>query len=307
MSLKKIPPPGFVIFALFFVAFVVAASSQTFRAGIYTVLVTVTVTDKEGRLVPGLAKDAFEVFEDGDPQPITQFSDRRVPVSLGVMLDASDSMRGQPIVDARLAVEHFVSELLDSEDEAFVGTFNHYPRILVPWTHPPDLLRGKLDGERPSGGTAIYDALFASAPMFQRRDRPRAALVVVSDGADTASDHSVGDARDAMRRTDAFVYAVAIDAAESRTPSRRVNVGALREITGPNGGYTEVVHSAAEVGPATERIARELNSQYTIGYTTPRVPDGSWRSIRVHMKDGSRIARARRGYYAEPRPADPQN
>ncbi len=290
------------------VAFVVKPSSQTFRAGIYTVQVTVTVTDKAGRLIPGLAKDAFEVFEDGDPQPITQFSDQRVPVSLGVMLDASDSMRGQPIVDARLAVEHFVSELLDPEDEAFVGTFNHLPRIIVPWTRPPDLLRGKLNGERPSGGTAIYDALFASAPMFRRRDRPRAAMVVVSDGADTASDHSLGDARDALRRTDAFVYAVAIDAeGELRAQSRRVNASALREITGPSGGYTEVVRSAADVGPATERIARELNSQYTLGYTTPRAPDGSWRAIRVHMKDSAQIARARRGYYAEPRPSNPQN
>jgi VWFA-related protein len=281
------------------VAAVTLVGAQTFRAGIYTVQVTVTVTDKAGRLVPGLTMDDFEVFEDGDRQPITQFTDKRVPVSVGVMLDASDSMRGQAIIDARIAVERFVADLLDSEDEAFVGTFNHLPRIVVPWTRPPDRLREKLNGERPSGGTAIYDALFASAPMFGRRARPRAAMVVVSDGADTASDHSMADARDALRRTDAFVYAVAIDAdGEGRPDSRRVNAGALREITGPTGGYTEVVRSAADVGPATERIARELNSQYTLGYTTPRAVDGTWRAIRVHMKDSGHFARSRRGYYA---------
>jgi VWFA-related protein len=122
----------------------------------------------------------------------------------------------------------------------------------------------------------------------------------VSDGADTASDHSLGEARDALRRTDAFVYAIAIDSDDdSRGDSRRVNVAALREITGPSGGYTEVVRSAADVTPATERIARELNSQYTLGYTTPRALDGSWRAIRVRMTDPNHLARARRGYYAE--------
>jgi len=288
-----------IVFALF-VAFVVAPRAQTFRSGIYTVQVTVTVADANGRLITGLPASAFAVFEDGDPQPVTQFTDQRVPVSLGVMLDASDSMRGQPIVDARSAVDRFVGDLLEPVDQAFVGTFNHLPRIVVPWTQPPSRLREKLADERPSGGTAIYDAVVAAAPVFERRGNARAALVVISDGADTASDHTLSEARDALRRTDAFVYAVAIDA-EGERASTRVNPDALRELTGPSGGYTEVVHSAAEVGPATERIARELNSQYTLGYTTPRAPDGSYRLIRVRMTTAGQFARARRGYYAFPR------
>jgi VWFA-related protein len=274
--------------------------AQTFRAGIYTVQVTVTVTDGNGRLITGLSSSDFEVFEDGEPQPITQFSDQRVPVSLGVMVDASDSMRGQPMVDARAAVDRFVGDLLEPDDQAFVGTFNHLPRIVVPWTQPPAQLRQRLAAERPSGGTAIYDALVATAPIFEHREHARAALVVISDGADTASDHTLSQARDAVRRSDAFVYAVAIDS-EAGPGSTRVNPEALRDITGPSGGYTEVVHSAAEVGPATERIARELDSQYTLGYATPRPPDGNYRLIRVHMKTPGRFARARRGYYAFPR------
>ena len=282
------------------VSFVAPPQAQVFRSGVYTVQVSVTVTDAKGRLITGLSGTDFAIFEDGDLQPITQFSDQRVPVSLGVMLDASDSMRGQPMVDARGAVDRFVGDLLEPVDQAFVGTFNHRPRIVVPWTQPPAQLRARLAGERPSGGTAIYDALVATAPVFERREHARAALVVISDGADTASDHSLGQARDIVRRSDAFIYAIAIDS-DDRRGSTRVNPEALRDLTGPSGGYTEVVRTAADVGPATERIARELNAQYTIGYTTPKAPDGSYRLIRVHMKTPGQFARARRGYYAVPR------
>jgi Ca-activated chloride channel family protein len=274
------------------------AAQTTFRSGIETVLVTVTVTDSSGRLITGLSKEDFQVFENGDPQPVTQFTDQRVPVSLGVLLDASDSMRGRPIVDARSALDRFVADLLEPEDEAFVAAFNHLPRIVKPWTRPPSTLRLQLDTLRPTGGTAIYDALVASAPMFRLRTNTRSALVLISDGADTASDRSLQQAREVIRRTDPFVYAIAIDSPDARA-STRVNPDALREITGPTGGYTEVVRSAEDLGPATERIAYELNHQYTIGYTPERPPDGSWRMIRVRVKDGAYLARARRGYFAD--------
>src|SRR6185295_11686449 len=213
-------------------AFVVATQAQTFRGSVTTVEIPVTVTDTNNRLITGLTKDDFEVFEDGDQQPVTQFSDKRTPVSVGV--------------------------LLDKGDEAFVGAFNHLPRILVPWTAPPSHLAGRLADERPTGGTAIYDAIFASTSMFQRRQRTRAAMIVISDGADTASDHSLAETREALRRSDAFVYAIAIDSATERRVSTRVNPEALREITGPSGGYTEVVRSYEDLGPATQRIAEEL-------------------------------------------------
>jgi Ca-activated chloride channel homolog len=217
-----------------------------------------------------------------------------------VLLDISDSMRGQPIVDARGALDRFMADLLKSEDEAFVGAFNHLPRILVPWTAPPSRLAGRLADERPTGGTAIYDAIFASTSMFQRRERTRAAMIVISDGADTASDHTLAQTRDTLRRSDAFVYAIAIDSATERRVSTRVNPEALREITGPSGGYTEVVRSYEDLGPATQRIAEELNSQYTLGFATTRPQDGSWRTIRVRVRTHDYIARARRGYFATP-------
>lgn len=295
----------------YFVIFVIVAPfvlgavpfAQSFRSRVDIVQVTVAVLDTEGRLVTGLGKDDFQIFEDGTAQEITQFTDARVPVSLGVLLDASDSMRGQPIVDARHAVDRFVGELLLGEDEALVATFNHLPRLAAPWTIPPSKTRNSLASLKPSGGTAIYDALASTSKLFEQRNHVRAAMVVISDGADTASDHSLLQALEDIRRSDALVYAIAIDSADARE-STRVNPEALREITGLTGGYTEVVRTAADLGPATARIADELNKQYTIGYSSSRPPDGSWRSIRVRVRDGAYVARARRGYYANP-PTDP--
>jgi Ca-activated chloride channel homolog len=295
----------FVFFALFAVfavqnLFAPSTAAQTFRGSVTTVEIPVTVTDSNNRLITGLTKDDFEVFEDGDEEPVTQFSDKRTPVSVGVLLDISDSMRGQPIVDARAALDRFMAELLDAGDEAFAGAFNHLPRILVPWTAPPSRLAGRLANERPTGGTAIYDAIVASISMLQRHNRSRAALIVISDGADTASDRSLVQTREALRRIDAFVYAIAIDSATEQRVSTRVNAEALRELTGPSGGYTEVVRSYEDLGPATQRIAEELNSQYTLGFATKKPQDGSWRTIRVRVKNHDYLARARRGYFAAP-------
>jgi len=282
-----------------------AVQAQAFRSRIDVVQVTVTVTDADGRLITGLAKEDFQVFEDGSRQDITQFTDERVPVSLGVLLDASDSMRGQPIVDARSAVDIFVGELLLGEDEALVATFNHRARLATPWTMPPSKTRNALASVQPSGGTAIYDALATTSKLFEQRNHVRAAMVVISDGADTASDHSLIQALEDIRRSDALVYAIAIDSADARE-STRVNPDALREVTSLTGGYTEVVRTSSDLGPATARIADELNKQYTLGYSSSRPPDGSWRSIRVRVRNGQLNARARRGYYAVPPPDSPR-
>jgi len=277
---------------------VLVAQNAPFRARIDIVEVTVSVTDGNGRLITGLAKDDFQIFEDGVEQTITQFTDQRVPVSVGLLLDASDSMRGQPVVDARLALDRFVGDLLLPADEVFVATFNHRPRLASKWTTPPRTLENVLDDLKPSGGTAVYDALAETSKMFERRRHVRAAAVVISDGADTASDRSIYQAIEVVRRHDAFVYALAIDAPDSRATTR-VNPDALREITSLTGGYTEVVRSAADLGPATARIADELNKQYTLGYSSSRPPDGAWRPLRVRVRSGEYFVRARRGYFAE--------
>jgi VWFA-related protein len=109
------------------------------------ITVAATVRDKDNRLVKGLPRDVFEVYDDGQRQAVTQFTSERVPVSLGVLVDVSDSMFGQRIVDARAAVDRFLLELLNPSDEFFVLAFNHAPRILTGWTNSPARVRQALD------------------------------------------------------------------------------------------------------------------------------------------------------------------
>ena len=272
-----------------------------FRTGVEIVVMAATVVDPDGRLVGDLERSDFEVYEDGRPQPLTHFTRERVPLSVGVVLDVSQSMFGQRIDDARLALDQFLTDRLDVGDEVFISVFNHEPSVAVPWTVGPRELRNRLDDVRPWGGTSIYDAMMNALPLFEDRRHPRAAVVLISDGSDTGSLADVRDVRRQLRRNSAFVYAIAIDAPETRAINDRVNPSALREITTESGGYTEVVRDSPELGPATARIADELNHQYMLGYRPTRPADGSYRSIRVRISGRDHTVRTRRGYVADPR------
>lgn len=277
-----------------------ARGDDFFRTGVEIVQMAATVVDAEGRLVGDLGRDDFEIFEDGRRQPLTHFTRERVPLSVGVVLDVSQSMFGQRIDDARLALDQFLTDRLDEGDEVFISVFNHEPSIAVPWTVGPRELRNRLDHVRPWGGTSIYDAMMNALPLFEARKHPRAAVVLVSDGSDTGSLAGVRDVRRELRRSAAFVYAIAIDAPDTRAINDRVNPFALREITTDSGGYTEVVRDSPELGPATARIAEELNHQYMLGYRPARPADGTYRSIRVRIAGRDHTVRTRRGYVADP-------
>ena len=273
---------------------------RPFQSGIEITKITATVTDGEGHLVADLPREAFEVFEDGDRQEITQFTRERVPVGLGVLLDISDSMFGRRIEDARAAVDRFLFDLLDPSDEFFLMAFNHRPRAKTGWTRVQADVQRALAGLQPSGGTAIYDAIVESMPLVDVRTRARAALLVISDGADTASTATLRDVRSALLRSDAFIYAIAIDSPERQPINTRVDAQALREITAESGGRTEIVRSSADLIEATARIAEELNSQYVLGYSSPRGADNQFHSIRLKVRGGEYRVRARNGYIATP-------
>jgi Ca-activated chloride channel homolog len=275
---------------------------RLFRSGVDLTSVNVTVLDADGRLVRGLDREAFAIFEDGEPQTITQFVGERVPVSLGLLLDTSDSMFGVRLQEARAAIDRFLFELLDRQDEFFVLAFNHVPHLLTEWTADPSVVRLALDGIRPSGATAAYDAVMNGLPLFEHRNRQRAAVLIVSDGADTASDTTIRELRNALLRSDAFVYAIAIDARATQAINARVNPQALREITDQSGGRTEVIETTADLQTATARIAEELSSQYLLGYASSHGADGRYHSIRVRAKNTEYRVRARNGYVAAGRP-----
>ena len=269
------------------------------RSSVELTVVTATVVDAEGRLIPGLPREAFEVYEDGERQTITQFTHERVPLGLGLLLDVSDSMYGRRLKDARAAVERFLLELLAPSDAFFVMAFNHEPHLLTSWTSDAGSVRQALGALQASGATAIYDAVMRALPLVEQRARERAALVVISDGDDTASDTTLRDLRSALLKADAFVYAIVIDSPERRTINSGVNASALIEITSQTGGHTQVVHDATELAAASGRIAEELNSQYMLGYSSPHPADGRYHAIRVKAGGSAPYrVRARSGYIA---------
>jgi Ca-activated chloride channel homolog len=306
----RAPPSRLAVFLLLAAAFAAARviaqtqppvrDNRLFESGVEVTSITATVTDREGHLITGLAREAFEVYEDGVRQTVTQFTSERVPIGLGVLLDISDSMFGKRMDDARAAVDKFLFELLDPADEFFLMAFNHRPRPLTGWTREQGDVRHALAGLRPSGGTAIYDAILDALPLIEKRTRQRAAILVISDGADTASTATMRELRPALHRSDAFVYAIAIDSPERQPINTRVNAAALREITAENGGRTEIVQNSAQLDEAAARVAEELNSQYVLGYTPPRGADGQFHSLRVRIAGGDYRVRARNGYVATP-------
>jgi Ca-activated chloride channel family protein len=267
---------------------------KNFRASSELVSTAVTVRDADGRLVTNLTQADFTVEEDSVPQRITQFTNERVPVSLSLTLDISDSMRGQRIIDARGALANFLDKLLAPDDEAALLGFNHEAKMIAPWTLERGGMRAKLDGITPSGGTALYDAIDVSLPLFESRTHTRAAILLVSDGADTASDATPTYLKYKLVRSDVFLYAIGIDSLDARN-STRINQYTLGELTSQGGGYTEIIRSAADLGPATERIAEELNSQYMIGYTPATRGDGKLHTVRVKVSNSTYKVRARRG------------
>ena len=277
---------------------VAATQRAPLRSSIELTVVTATVRDADGKLVTGLPREAFEVSEDGVRVPIAQFTSERVPLGLGLLLDISDSMFGRRIKDAEAAVERFLVTLLDSKDAFFVMAFNHEARLLFGWKTDPSGVHDALAKLQPTGSTAIYDALVRALPFIDNRPRERAAIVLITDGADTASDMTLHDLRPALVRSDAFVYAIAIDTPEPQAIAKRVNPETLNEITGQSGGRTEVVRDTADLEAATARIAEELNSQYVLAYASPSPGDGKYHTIRVRTTDATNRVRARNGYVA---------
>jgi VWFA-related protein len=300
------------------------------------VSVNATVTDASGHFVPGLRAEDFTITEDGERQTITQFESERVPVSLGIVLDTSGSMAGEKMEAAREALRRFVYDLLGSTDEMFLYRFDSQPILVQGWTEDRGRLMRGLGSVRPTGGTALYDAVAEAVPLAGQGARRKKALVVISDGNDTNSALEIDELQQLIRESEVMVYAIGIDSAASapaaaRRPQQRlplpggivlrwppsssqppppppsrsrgaaeasVNEGALRMITDDTGGRTEIVAGARNLDQATAGIASELSQQYFLGYVSTRPKDGRWHAIRVQLKNRSYQVRARRGFVA---------
>jgi VWFA-related protein len=189
------------------------ADDQAFRfkSGVELINVTATVSDMSGRFVSGLGQDDFVVYEDDRPVSVTHFSAERVPVSLGIAVDTSGSMAGTKIQAAQGALDRFLFELLDKEDEIFLYRFSNVPILLQGWTRDRQLLSRALGRLTPNGGTAMYDAVADAIPLAQQGQHRKKALLVISDGNDTASATSVREVKARIRESEVLVYAIGID------------------------------------------------------------------------------------------------
>jgi Ca-activated chloride channel homolog len=192
-------------------------SGFRFKSGVELINVTATVSDASGRFVPGLGRDDFAVYEDGEPVQVTHFSADRVPVSLGIALDTSGSMAGQKIRSAEEALNRFVYDLLDAQDEMFLYRFSNVPTLLQDWTTDRQLIARALDRLSPAGGTAMYDTVSDAIPLAQRGKNPKKALLVISDGNDTTSRTDIADLKRQIRASEVLVYAIGIDGDEETT------------------------------------------------------------------------------------------
>ena len=197
-----------------------------FKSGIELVNVTATVVDANGRFVPGLRQEDFLVYEDDQPQTVTHFSADRVPVSLGIALDTSQSMAGEKIEAAKSALGRFLSDLFGPDDEFFLYRFSDQPVLLQTWTSDRALLSRVLNRVVPTGRTAMFDTMADAVPLAQTGKNRKKALVVISDGNDTTSNTTIREVKQLIHESEALVYAVGIDCGAEGTDRLPPDAGA---------------------------------------------------------------------------------
>ncbi len=188
-----------------------------FKSGVELINVTATVSDANGRFVPGLRQEDFIVYEDDQPVTVTHFNAERVPVSLGIAIDTSGSMAGNKIQAAQEALNKFLYDLLDKQDEIFLYRFSNSPVLLQGWTRDRAILSRVLGRITPSGGTAMYDCVAEAIPLTLKGENRKKALLVISDGNDTSSATSVREVKAQIRETETLVYAIGIDGQGDQT------------------------------------------------------------------------------------------
>ncbi len=182
-----------------------------FKSGVELINVTATVTDRSGRFAGRLTKDDFVVYEDNKLVEVTHFSADRTPVSLGIVVDSSGSMVGEKWSAAVSSVDRFFRMMNDELDEFFLYRFSANADLVHDWTNDRDRLATMVGRIHPTGGTAMYDAVIEAVPMAQSGQNRKKAVVIISDGNDTASRTDIADVKRVIRETEVLVYAVGID------------------------------------------------------------------------------------------------
>jgi Ca-activated chloride channel family protein len=284
---------------------IVDASLQThtkpLKAETDLVLVPVTITDPMNRLVTGLDKENFTVFEGKDQQEIRQFSSEDAPVSIGVIFDMSGSMNSK-IDRARDAVLEFF-KTANPQDEFFMITFNDRPELVSDFTSSVDEIQSKLVFTIPRGRTALLDAIYFGVSKMRQAKYAKRALLIISDGGDNHSRYTEGEIKSLVKEADVLIYAIGIYDHYFATPEEQLGPALLGEVTDLTGGRAFTIDNPNDLADVATKIGIELRNQYVIGYRPKnRTHDGKWRKIRVKLVPPKGLpplrVYAKTGYYA---------
>jgi VWFA-related protein len=271
-----------------------------FRADTRLVVLHASVTDRRGKLLTNLNRDAFKVYENGQQQQVKIFRREDVPVSLGIIIDDSGSMmtKRSRVEAASLAM------VRDSnpQDEVFIVNFNDDAYLDVPFTNDIHKMEQGLARIDSRGGTAMRDAISMSLDyMRAKAKKDKKVLMVITDGNDNASNITLEKLVARANQADTLIYAIGLFTEEEKHEAAKAR-RALKELTTATGGLAFYPKEVAEVQAMAVEIARDIRSQYTIAYS-PSIQqlDGSYRQIKVTVDaPGKPVVRTRSGYYATP-------
>jgi Ca-activated chloride channel family protein len=263
------------------------------------VVLNATVTDPDGRHVPGLKKAQFKILENGIEQEVSMFAAEDTPFAAVVLLDTSGSME-QRISLARSAAIRFLDGLRES-DSAKIYRFDSKTSLVQKFSNSRDVT-DKIFDIRADGYTALYDAIYQASADLSKREESRRAIIILSDGADNRSGKSADAALKAALAVNASIYTVDMSAIDTGGKERMQNPGALRNFAEKTGGMFIATPGGSALRIAFEQIVAELGSQYTIAYQPKTsAKDGKWRTLELRVTRPNLTIRTRKGYHSAKR------
>ena len=268
-----------------------------FSAETRLVVLHASVADKRGHLVPNLKQDEFKVYENGVLQQLKLFRHEDVPVSMGLLIDDSGSMK-----EKRTRVEAAAIALVKAsnrQDEVFIVNFNDEAYLDVPFTNDMNKMEQGLTRIDSRGGTAMRDAINMSIDYLKAKAKnDKKVLIVITDGNDNASTTSLERVVQRAIQSEVLIYSVGLLGEEERHEAAKAK-RAMKELTTTTGGVVFYPKEVDEVNQIAVNIARDIRSQYTLAYTPQLPDDGSYRQIKVVVDaPGRPVVRTRSGYYA---------
>jgi len=271
------------------------------RVDVNLVLVPATVTDPMNRLVTGLERENFEVFDNNVGQIIKSFSTEDAPVTIGIVFDLSGSMTSK-FMRARKALSEFM-RTSNPQDEFFVVGFNDRPAVIVDYTSDVDDVEARMVMLKPENRTALIDAIYLGVNKLRQAKYDRKALLIVSDGGDNRSRYNENELRRVVRESDVQIYSIGIFDQYAPTAEEQQGPMLLTDVCEMTGGRMFRVSDAGDMGDIASRISAELRNEYVIGYRPSDMKqDGNWRKLKIRLVPPPGLppltVHNRQGYYA---------